>query len=372
MIDREKLRHILFEVEIVPWRRWSRFRSPSSFRWSRLFLHVLSKYVYAGIDLPRAIEATTKTVTHFGMKRSLQRVKTAIEGGQSLSEAMREHAPKMFPKTFYSIIEIGEMTGTLRNVLKTLDSYYKNSELLRQKVLATITYPIMILLVASGITLFLLIRIVPILQEIYTDMGAVLPTPTHMLLALGKLMRTHALFLAIGLGCAACAIMLFAFLARRTTLFSRILLWIPLVGSQSYHVNQFHLSALMSILLDSGISVHEALSLCEGDMTLPVFRRSIRKMRNSVAEGKSLSETMAAQRLFSRTFLWLITVGEQKGDLPSSLRIISEHEKSRVEDSIVWAFSVLEPATIIVSSLVIGFTVVAAWLPILQVSHLPI
>ncbi len=370
MIDREKLRYIFLEAEIIPWFHLPRFRAPSRSRWSRIFLHLLSAHVHAGIDLPRAIDASMKAVTHSGMRNSLQRVKTAIEEGRSLSEALREHAPRMFPKTLNAMIEVGEKTGTLGKILKMVESYYENSEALKRNVLWITAYPIIVFLFGIGMITFILIRIVPTFREIYADMETSLPAATQMLISLSALVRAHPLFLAIGFGCVAMAIILFIFLARRTILFSRILLWIPLVGSQQYHANQFCFSSLMSILLDSGIPVHEALPLCEGDMTLPVFRKSIERMRRLVSEGKSLSEAVSAQKLFSPMFRWLISVGEQRGDLASSLKAVSEYEIAGMQNSVVWAFSVFEPAIIIVNSVAIGFLVVAAWLPILFSGYL--
>jgi len=370
MIDREKLRHIFFEVEIIPWLHLPRFRVPSRSRWRYVFLRQLSAYVDAGIDLPHAIQASATGIPHFRMKKALQRVKEAIEEGQSLSEALREHAPRMFPKTFNEIIEIGEKSGTLRDVLKMLDGYYDNMRNLRRRIIGTTIYPLMVSIVGIHMFFFLLIRVVPTFAEIYADMEAHLPAPTQMLIDLSRFIRFNVLLWTSVLLCALLALCFFIFLAQRTSFFSKIFLRIPFFGPLRYHTNLFSFSTILSILLESDTPTHEALSLCEGDAVWPIFGSSIREMRALVSEGKPLSEAVAQQRLFSPTFLWFVSVGEQRGELAASMRTISEYELIRIEDMGARFQHIFEPVTVIAMSLVIGFIVVAVGSPILGTSSL--
>lgn len=372
MVDREKLRYIFLEAEIIPWFHLPRFRVPSRSRWRYVFLNQLSAYVDAGIDLPRAIEASIKDIPNFRMRTALEKVKAALEEGQSLSEALREHAPRMFPKTFRAALEIGEKTGTLGNILKMFEGYYESFRNLRRRNIGSLIYPFMVFIVAVTMVFFMLIRIVPTFAEIYADLGTCLPAPTQVLVNLSEFIRSHIPLLATVFGCILFALISLISLSRRNVFFGAIFLRIPFFGPLRYHANLFSFSTMMSILLDSGMATHEALSMCEGDATLPIFRRNIERMRRLVSEGRLLSEAVVGQKLFSPTFLWLISVGEQRGDLAASMRTLSEYEMTRIEQMSERFQRIFEPVTVIAMSLAIGFVVVAAGFPILGSGYLPL
>jgi type II secretory pathway component PulF len=304
------------------------------------------------------------------MRKKLQRIRTAIEEGQSLSGALEKHAPKMFPKAVKKAIEAGERSGTLAEVLKMLDGYCDDLLNLRRKAKAVMIYPTILSIVFIGSIFFYYVRIFPTFAEIYADLGSGLPAATQVLIDLRGYITGHPLSLALALGCILLALISFVYLARRISFLSKLFLRIPFFGTQRYHANLFSFSSMMSILVNSGAPTHEALSLCEGEMSWPIVGKSIRQVRMLVSEGMPFSEACAEEKLFSPTFRWLISVGEQRGDLAGSLSTISEFEMARMQDIFERFQRVFEPAFVIVMSLGIGFMIVASALPILRIGYL--
>jgi len=375
-MGRQRLRRIFFEIDIFPFLPSLRLENVSAIWWKRAFLRQLCSCVSAGIDLPRSLDICLKERLPFRMrfrvKSVLGKVKAAVEEGQTLSEALRRHAPIMFPKAFYGAIEIGEKSGTLGDILKILESRYESISSTRGMIQSTMIYPFMILLVSLMTAFFLLIKVVPTFAEIFADLGASLPVSTQMLVGASRYLVSHMFVVLLLLICSIIILSAFVFLARRIDFFSRILLRLPFVGTLLHCWNQFHLSNMMSVLLGSGATTFEAMSLCEGDIMSPAFRKAMRKANQDLAEGKSLHEALAAQRLFSSTFLWLISVGEQKGNLSDSLLSFSEFETAHIEGMRGLLLRVFEPAMLLSISFGIGFLVVAMWAPILCFSSLPL
>ena len=134
---------------------------------------------------------------------------------------------------------------------------------------------------------------------------------------------------------------------------------IPFFGSMIRHSHMFQFSSLMSVILKSGAPTHDALVLCQSEALWPVLKDVVKKVELDVAEGGLFSEALAIRGVFSRTFLWLASIGEQRGDLGDSLRAAAEFERERIRDGVVMLGSWFEPALVTLTSVGIGFLVIA-------------
>ncbi len=329
----------------------------------------MSSFVDAGIDLLQAFDVFLKECPP-GMRKTIGKVKKALEEGQPLSEALRTHAPKMFPVSFYAALEVGEKSGALADTLKLVDRQYEDMVFLKRRITGMIFYPVFVLSLCAGVTLFLLLNVVPTFAEIFGDLGGSLPFPTRALVMFKSLFWNHALLSIFALACALISIRAFLSLARRASPFSKILFRIPFLGPIAYHSNLFRFSSLMTLLLASGLSVHEALSLCENDATWPVFKNAIGAMGRDMAEGKAFSDTLVAQEIFSPTLVWLVAVGEQRGNMTDSFKAAAEHEMAILQYASGLLPSLFRPVTVVVMGAIIGFAIVALWLPILKMPNL--
>lgn len=331
----------------------------------RVFLHHLSSCVEAGIDLPECLDACAREAPR-GLRPSVRAMKRAIEEGYSLSEAFRTELPRLFPKSYYAMVELGERSGNLSAVLNLLDSQYDETTQMARRAEAVAVYPIAVGLFCAGITLFLLTKVTPAFQEIYVDLGGQLPLPTRILTRFVEFLKSHALLSVAVMTGLVFALYGFVGAARRWRPFHLALLRIPLLGPLVCHFNQFRVSSLMSILLEAGMSSQEALSLCASEALWPEFRDSVRRASFEVAQGKALAEAVSSQRAFSPTLAWLVSAGEQRGDLSGAFKTASECERARMQRVFGLWSQFLQPAIVLLLGLVIGLVIVALWLPLLK------
>jgi type II secretory pathway component PulF len=368
-MKRGALRAFLFEKDI-----FESLSSKESTRWRGEywkchFMHNLSLHVDAGIDLARAIQFCSRIVP-WGLRDSTLEVARAIEEGRSLTDSMRTYIPGMLPEPLFGAIEIGEKSGGLGHALKIIDEELFARMVHRQKAISLLIYPLMVFLTGVGIVTFLLVKVLPTFTEIFHDLGAALPPLTQVLVQLSGFIRKNVLILALLVGAALFGLSFFLAFARRNALLGKILLKIPYFGSIVYHQNNQSFSRLLAVLLKVATPIHEALLLCESDAVWACYRKGIAQARADVSEGKTLSEAIGAQKLFSPTFRWLVAVGEQNGDMVASLGAIGEYEKTCVQNNASMMLNLFEPALLVCCSFVVGFIVVSMWLPILTISEL--
>ena len=371
-MDRKKLKKIFFETDIFPWLPFLRIPFPRvgglhRFYWKRAFLCRLRSCVKGGIDLPRSLEICLKERLPSRMRWALGKVKAEVEEGQPFSGALRRHAPGLFPKTFFGAIEIGEESGTLADILEMLDRQFEDMAFQRWTILKSIFYPTIVLIFCFSLISFSLTKVTPTFAEIYSDLGGTLPAATQ---AVANTNIIIVLLLWCLIPYALVSIFFFSFLARRVSLFNRLLLLIPFFGPLIYHGNMYMFSSLMSMLIRAGMPVSDALSLCEGDAVWPAFRKAIEETGRDVSEGKSFSEALTPRKAFSSTFLWLASVGERRGDLADSLSSIADFEREQIREKARLFSQIVQPVLILLMGLGIGFLIVAMWLPVLDMPFL--
>jgi type IV pilus assembly protein PilC len=332
-------------------------------------MHNLSLHVDAGIDLSRALQFCSKGVPRT-MRRSIMKIVEAIDEGRPIAESMEMHVPDMLPRSFYRVIEIGEKSGCLSHALKIVDEQLSELMLRRRGAVSALTYPSMIILVSGSIMLFLLLRVVPTLGEIFADMGAPLPSRTQALMVLSGFIHSNILIICLLLAGTLFGLYSFVHLARRIGAMGEIFIRIPYFGTIVYHEQNMLFSMLMSMLLNVGTSTHEALLLCESEAMWAFYRQGIVKVRKEVSDGKTLAEAIGGQKVFSPTFRWLVSAGDYNGDMVTVLDAIGEYETEYVKNKVLMIQNIFEPTLILCYSLVVGVMGALMWLPLLSIADL--
>jgi type IV pilus assembly protein PilC len=373
----QRVKEIL-QIDIIPWIPSFPSISMSSMLsggrgWRYHFLHQLSAYVNAGMSLQESVRVSLRQGS-FNMRRALRDVEPALDEGQTLSDALLLSAPRIFPRPFYAMMKIGEMTGTLAEILRLLEKQYDEATSSRVRIIRALIYPAMVLTVGSSIVVFLLVKVLPTFAEIFHDLGSALPLPTRILVGISGVFLDYSLFPFV------CLALLLLFLLLLKTLFwlfrvnASPLGWIwrrlPFIGQLMHHGDLFRFSSLMSALFSTGMSAHEALSLCESGPMHQSIRNAVKTARMKVAGGSSLSEAISTQQVFSSTLAWLVSVGEQKGELADSFKAFAEMERARINEMLELFRRLFEPAILLSMSCVVSFVVVALWLPVLKISEL--
>jgi len=327
----------------------------------RLFSSSLARLLQGGVSLLRALEITGREFSKGSFQAILSGIKESIQQGQSLSGALRSSSS--FPLYFVQMVEAGELSGTLDKVLESLSEHLEKEEERRRKIKEALAYPVLVLslgLVTFGV---LLKVVLPKIAQVYEDLGGELPGITK-----GILLLSHA-FLPVALGGILVVGLLFFALKRSKDSLFPYLLKLPFLGKFLRKTKLMQFSSLLSLMLQSGIPILQAV-----ESTGKTFGRGGEKdflqIRESLSQGKSLSQTLEGIPWTEESALALILSGEESGKLPEALSQISKEAQKEIESQAHLLLKLLEPSLILGIGLLVGFVVVSAILPILEMNTL--
>ena len=333
-----------------------------------LFARQLSTMISAGLPLVRAMRSIARDHHDRRLATVLEAVGDDVQKGESLATAMSRH-PHVFDEVFVSLVQTGEVSGTLDHVMDHTANYLERAEVLRLRVEAALRYPMFVMTFAVLVFLAMIFKIVPMFSAIYERFRVELPLPTRMLLAISQFAtRNLALFILLAL-----LIWLLAWnWARsehgRLTL-DRLKLNLPLFGPLigMYAVTKF--SRTLGILVGSGTQILTALKVMRPVPGNKVLERGIDEVREQVEEGVSLSRALADTGVFPDMLVQMASTGEETGKLDHMLMRTADFYEQRVTAKVEGLSSLVEPIAIVVLGVVIGVMLMVLYLPIFNLGQ---
>lgn len=318
----------------------------------------------AGLTLVDSLRILAQQTTG-GMQRALEAVRRDIAAGSSLGRAFGRH-PEVFSPLMVQLVEVGELTGSLDEVLEQLGLYFQREHELRSKVRESLAYPMVVALVAVVVINILLFFVLPTFVAFFDRSGVPLPLPTRVLLGLQRFVASwwH------GLGAAMAGLALAARLYLRTPagrlLRDRVMLRAPLIGPVVSKTAMARLTRTMSLGLRSGISMVDALAAAERVVGNEVVRQAVTAVRAAVEQGSGLARAMGMQRVFPSLVVQMVTVGETSGSLEDMLRHLASRYDMDVESAVKLLVGYVEPAIIVILAGVVLLIVSSVMLPLFQ------
>ncbi|WP_022948276.1 type II secretion system F family protein [Methylohalobius crimeensis] len=332
-----------------------------------VFSRQLATMMGAGVPLVQAFDIVGRGHENPGMQKLILTIKDDIESGNTLTEALRKH-PLYFDELFCNLVEAGEQAGVLETLLDKIATYKEKTESLKAKVKKALTYPAAVIVVACIVTSILLIFVVPQFEELFKGFGADLPAFTQLVINLSRFMQAnwYYLFGAIGI-----AIYLFFYFKKRSKKFNRLLdrlfLKIPIVGPQILHKSAIaRFSRTLSTMSAAGVPLVEALESVAGASGNAVYSDAILEMRESVATGQQLQQTMRQTGLFPHMVVQMVAIGEESGSIDSMLAKVADFYEEEVDNAVDALSSLMEPMIMAFLGIVVGGLVVAMYLPIFK------
>lgn len=324
----------------------------------------------SGIPMIGALSAVIDQVEYRDLKASLMAVREKVSQGGTLSDALAEH-PVYFGELFVNMVRAGEAGGNLDKVLFRVADYLHAQNRTRAKVMAALTYPIIMVLIGTGVVAVLLTYVVPKIMEVIQKQGkAALPLPTEILLAVsGFLAHYWWLLLAIGVGVAA------LYAQAKQTKAGR--LWIdtqklriPALGNLIKKASISRFAMTFATLLESGLPVLEAMGVVRKVVDNELLADTLDTIRQKIAEGADIATPLKQSKVFPPVVGYMISVGEESGRLEELLKKTAEAYDEEVEVAAQKMTALLEPIMIVFMAVVVGFIVLAILLPILQMSNI--
>ncbi len=334
-----------------------------------IFSRQLATMVDAGIALVQGLDILCEQIENKKFKAIISSIRDDVEGGSSLSEAFSKY-PRVFPTLFVSMVRAGESSGTLDLILDRLAGYLEKTGTLIRKVKSALVYPAVITIIAVGITLFLIISVVPVFKGIYEGFGAALPLPTQILLSLSDFLRHYFLLAAAGLIITLFLISWYIKTPGGKLRFDQIKLKLPVFGLLLRKVAVSRFSRTLSTLVKSGVPIISALEIVAKTSGNRVVEIAVENARNSIREGENISEPLARSGVFPPMVVRMIGVGEKTGELEKMLSKIADFYDEQVDAAVSGLTSMIEPLIVAFLGIIIGGIVVCMYLPIFQISEL--
>jgi type IV pilus assembly protein PilC len=331
-----------------------------------LFSRQLATMLAAGIPLVQAFEIVGTGHENAGMQKLIMAVKADVEGGSSLAQALAKH-PLYFDDLFVNLVESGEQAGALESLLDKIATYKEKTEAIKKKIKKALTYPAAVLVVAFIVTTILLIFVIPAFEDLFQGFGADLPTFTRMVIDLSQFVRDKGFYLATIIGGAIFAFLYFKKRSRPMRHFlDRLILKTPIIGPINQKAAIDRYSRTLSTMFAAGVPLVEALESVSGACGNIVYEEGVLRMRDEVATGQRLQQSMENTDLFPNMVIQMIAVGEESGSLDEMSGKVADFYEEDVDNAVDNLSSLLEPMIMAILGVLVGGLVVAMYLPIFK------
>ena len=325
--------------------------------------------VRAGLTIEESLNVLIEQTESAGARTLFAAVRARVLEGQSLSHSLAEF-PNAFPQIYRAMIEAGEHSGRLGDVLERLAEYTENRESLRDKVMIAFIYPALVTIVACLVIGFLLVYVVPQVTRVFANLGQTLPLATRILIAISDFARASGAFWLAGLVLAFIAARLLLRDESRRRRWHGWLLRVPLVGRLIRSVNAARFADTLGILTSSGVPLLASLQSAAAVLTNLPMRAAVDEAVRRVREGGALAPALGAAKLFPPLVIHLIASGEATGRLDTMLARAAEAQSRELENWIRGLTALLEPLLILAMGVVVLFVVLAILLPIFEMNQL--
>jgi type IV pilus assembly protein PilC len=330
----------------------------------------LAIMVDTGITLSAALGGLVAQEENSSLRKVLSELKTAVESGEDFSTALTRY-PKLFDRTYVSLVKASEATGSLGSMLDRIANTLRKEVETRGKVRAAMAYPMVMMVVALGVTIFLLTYILPKFTPLFKARGSKLPVPTQVLMSVSDAVLHYWYLWLAGVIAAVVGLAI----ARRTDAGRQVFDWIkinvPLLGPMFRKVIISRSVRTLGTMLGSGVSVLESLRLCGEVAGNCHYQKVWDEVREQVTAGKRICEVLAGNPLFPRALVQMIASGEETGKLDYVLERVSTYYDQEVDTAIKTTTSLIEPIMITFMGVVVGTIGLALLLPIFSLSKQP-
>ncbi|MBT8091505.1 MAG: type II secretion system F family protein [Gammaproteobacteria bacterium] len=331
-----------------------------------IFSRQLATMLAAGIPLVQAFEIVGNGHENAAMQKLILSIKGDVEGGSALAEALAKQ-PLYFDDLFVNLVEAGEQAGALESLLDKIATYKEKTEAIKKKIKKALTYPAAVLAVAFIVTTILLIFVIPSFEDLFQGFGADLPTFTRLVIDLSAFVRTKGFYIVVIIAALVSAFLYFKKRSRPFRHFlDRLMLKMPIIGPILQKASIARYARTLSTMFAAGVPLVEALESVAGATGNIVYEVGVMEMRDEVATGQRLQQSMENTDLFPNMVIQMIAVGEESGSLDEMSAKVADFYEEDVDNAVDNLSSLLEPMIMGILGILVGGLVVAMYLPIFK------
>jgi type IV pilus assembly protein PilC len=332
------------------------------------FTRQLATLLDAGLPLLRALEVMIRQEKNVRFQAVLEQIADQVKSGNSFSDGLAQQ-PKIFDRLFVNMVRAGEAGGVLDVVLARLAGFMEKALKTKKKVKAAMVYPIVVVGVAVSIVALLMVVVVPKFQAIFDDMleGAALPGPTQFVVGVSNFMRENIVLTIILLVVGFFASKFFLNTPVGSKMFNWLSINTPKVGDLVRKVNIARITRTFGTLLSSGVPILQSITITKDITGNKFYENALTRIHDSVRDGESLAAPMSRETVFPNMVTSMVDVGEETGELAEMLNRVADNYDEDVDNAVAGITSIIEPVMIVFLAVVVGFIVIALFLPIVEI-----
>jgi type IV pilus assembly protein PilC len=322
----------------------------------------------AGLPLLRGLRVLLRQTKSVPLREALTGMSEAVESGSTFSESLANY-PKIFNNLYVNMVRAGEAGGVLEVVLTRLAEFMEKAEKIKNKVKGAMIYPAVVLTAAIGIVIFLMYSVIPKFKDIFNDLleGKQLPAVTRFVIGASNVVKDNVLMVVVTI---IAAIVLFNLWGRTNNgryIIDTIKMRLPVFGTLISRTAIARLTRTLGTLLSSGVPVLQALMIVRDTSGNTVIARAVQNIHDSVKEGESMTDPMAAAKVFPPMVVSMVEVGEETGALPDMLIRVANTYDDEIDNAVAGLTSIIEPLLILFLAVIVGTIVIAMFMPLISI-----
>src|SRR5918993_543760 len=328
-----------------------------------IFTRQFSVMIDAGLPLVQCLDILGKQEPHKGFSSVILKVREDVESGAALADAMKKH-PKTFDSLYSNMIAAGEAGGILDTILKRLATYIEKAVKLKGEVKSAMIYPVAVIVIATLVVGAILWKVIPTFATLFAGLGAQLPLPTRVVIAMSNGIVAYGWILIVALGAAGYGIKSYYATDGGRHLIDKMLLKTPILGDILKKVAVARFCRTLSTLLASGVPILDGLDITARTSGNAIIEDAILTTRSGIERGETVSGPLRETNVFPSMVVQMINVGETTGALDAMLGKIADFYEEEVDTAVAGLLTLMEPIMIAFLGVVVGGIVIAMYMPI--------
>jgi type IV pilus assembly protein PilC len=328
-----------------------------------IFVRQFSVMIDAGLPLVQCLEILGGQQENKTFTKVLQQTRMDVEGGASLADAMRKH-PKAFDDLFTNMIAAGEAGGILDTILKRLATYIEKAVKLKSQVKGAMVYPVAVVVIAGLVVSVILWKVIPTFASMFEGLGAELPLPTRIVIAMSNYFITALPFLVVFLIVATIAFRRYYATYGGRRVVDRTVLRAPVIGILMQKIAVARFCRTLSTLIASGVPILDGLEITARTSGNAVIEDAIMAVRKAVEGGLTIAQPLRDSGAFPSMVVQMIGVGEQTGALDAMLSKIADFYEEEVDQAVANLLTLMEPVMILFLGITVGGIVISMYMPL--------
>jgi type IV pilus assembly protein PilC len=334
-----------------------------------LFTRQFSTMIDAGLPLVQCLDILSKQTENKTFSKTIVEIKKEVEAGSTFADALRKY-PRIFDDLYVNLVQAGEIGGVLDVTFARLAGYIEKARSLKGKVKSAMVYPAAIIFVAVSVVIFLMIFVIPVFAQMFQDFGGTLPWPTQLVIGLSNFMKRYILFAIPVLIAAGFVFKQYYRTESGKRVVHRYLLRVPILGPLLQKAAIARFARTLSTLLGSGVPIIDSLDITARTAGNKVLEEAVLGSIGSIREGQTLATPLAKHPVFPPMVVQMVEIGDVTGELDSMLSKLADFYEEEVDRAVEALTAMLEPMMMVFLGTVLGFIIVAMYLPIFKMASL--